>query len=116
VIRINPYEIMLMIEPEVAEERQREIIDRIKATVTERGGSWGEVDSWGKRKLAYEIDHHADAWYFVLSFDAPPEALAEATRVLAITDGVMRHMAVNRPKGGGRRQPEAAPEPVEAGA
>ena len=111
-IRINPYEIMLMIEPEVAEERQREIIDRIKATVTERGGSWGEVDSWGKRKLAYEIDHHADAWYYVVTFDAPAEALAEVTRVLAITEGVMRHMAVNRPK----PAPPAAAKPAEAAA
>jgi small subunit ribosomal protein S6 len=113
---MNEYEIMLMFEPDVAEERHQEIIERVKTTITKAGGTWQGVDPWGKRKLAYEIDHHADAWYFVLSFDAPPEALAEATRVLAITDGVMRHMAVNRPKGGGRRQPEAAPEPVEAGA
>jgi small subunit ribosomal protein S6 len=114
VIRINPYEIMLMIEPEVAEERHREIIDRIKATVTERGGSWGEVDAWGKRKLAYEIDHHADAWYYVVTFDAPAEALAEATRVLAITDGVMRHMAVSRPKAGPSEPAKPAAEPAEA--
>jgi small subunit ribosomal protein S6 len=100
---------MLMIEPEVAEERQREIIDRIKATVTERGGTWGEVDPWGKRKLAYEIDHHPDAWYYVITFDAPAEALAEVTRVLAITEGVMRHMAVNRHK-------PASPPPAAAAA
>ncbi|HEX5260952.1 MAG TPA: 30S ribosomal protein S6 [Gaiellales bacterium] len=113
-IRINPYEIMLMIEPEVAEERQREITDRIKATVTERGGTWGEVDAWGKRKLAYEIEHHADAWYYVLTFDAPAEALAEVTRVLAITEGVMRHMAVNRLKAAPARPAEPAAEPAEA--
>src|SRR5690348_12593500 len=90
---------MLMIEPDVAEERHQEIIERVKTTITGAGGSWDGVDAWGKRKLAYEIDHHPDAWYFVLTFSAPPEALAEVTRVLAITDGVMRHMAVNRPKG-----------------
>jgi small subunit ribosomal protein S6 len=114
VIRINPYEIMLMIEPEVAEERQREIIDRTKATVTEGGGTWGEVDAWGKRKLAYEIDHHADAWYYVLTFDAPAETLAEVTRVLAITEGVMRHMAVNRPKPAASAPAKAAAQPAEA--
>ncbi len=113
---MNEYEIMLMIEPDVAEERHQEIIERVKSTITQAGGSWDGVDPWGKRKLAYEIDHHAEAWYFVLTFDAPAEALAEVTRVLAITDGVMRHMAVNRPRGGGRRQPDSAPEPVEAGA
>ncbi len=116
VIRINPYEIMLMIEPEVAEGRHQEIIDRIKSTVAEHAGSWAGAESWGKRKLAYEIGHQTDAWYYVITFDAPPEALAEATRVLAITDGVMRHMAVNRHKHSSTQAPETHPEPVEAGA
>ena len=93
-IRINAYEIMLMIEPEVAEERHSEIIERTKATVTEGGGVWGSVDAWGKRKLAYEIDHMGDAWYYVLTFESEPAALHEATGVLAITDGVMRHIPV----------------------
>ena len=105
-IRINEYEIMLMIEPDVAEERHQEIIERVKTTITGGGGTWEGVDPWGKRKLAYEIDHQADAWYFVLTFDAPPEALAEVTRVLAITDGVMRFMAVNRIAGSSPAKPE----------
>ena len=96
-IRINPYEIMLLIEPEVAEERHTEIIERTKATVTEGGGTWHGVEPWGKRKLAYEINHLTDAFYYVLTFDAPVPALEEATRVLRITDGVLRFMAVAKP-------------------
>jgi small subunit ribosomal protein S6 len=96
VIRINPYEIMLLIEPEVAEERHTEIIERTKATVTGAGGTWHGVDPWGKRKLAYEINHHTEAFYYVLTFDAPVAALEEAARVLRITDGVLRFMAVAR--------------------
>ena len=115
VIRINQYEIMLMIEPDVAEERHQEIIERVRETITKAGGSWGSIDPWGKRKLAYEIDHLTDAWYFVLEFDAPAEALAEVTRVLAITDGVMRHMAVNRPKASAKPA-EPRPERAPAGA
>ena len=107
---------MLLIEPEVAEERHGEIIDRVKQIVEKGGGSWGGVEPWGRRKLAYEIKHLGEAWYFVLTFDAPPEALAEVTRVLAITDGVMRHMAVNRPKGNTGRSAEPHPEPAQAGA
>jgi small subunit ribosomal protein S6 len=112
VIRINPYEIMLMIEPEVAEERHGEIIDRIKQTAEKAKGSWGQPEPWGKRKLAYEIDHQTEAWYYVLTFDAPPDALQEITRVLAITDGVMRFMAVNRIPGSTPAKPED--HPVEA--
>jgi len=75
VIRINPYEIMLLIEPEVAEERHTEIIERTKATVTGAGGTWEGVDPWGKRKLAYEINHITDAFYYVLTFEATAAAL-----------------------------------------
>jgi small subunit ribosomal protein S6 len=110
VIRINPYEIMLLIEPEVAEERHTEIIERTKATVTGAGGTWDGAEPWGKRKLAYEINHHTDAFYYVLTFDAPPAALEEASRVLRITDGVLRFMAIARTPS---RAPAAA-EPAEA--
>jgi len=96
---VNAYEIMLMIEPEVAEERHTEIIERTKATVTERGGVWGSVEPWGKRKLAYEINHITDAFYYVLTFEASAAALEEATRVLRITDGVLRFMAIARTPG-----------------
>jgi small subunit ribosomal protein S6 len=118
VIRIKPYEIMLMIEPEVPEERHSEIIERTKATVTGGGGTWLAAEPWGKRRLAYEIDHHTDAFYYVLTFDAPAAALAEATRVLAITDGVLRHMAVNRPlkSNTAAPAPEAEPQVAEPAA
>jgi small subunit ribosomal protein S6 len=56
------------------------------------------VDDWGRRKLAYEIDHQTEAHYYVLGLDSEPAPLDEATRVLAITDGVMRFMATLRPK------------------
>ena len=98
-----------MIEPEVAEERHRRSSTGSRRPSPRLGGTWGGVDAWGKRKLAYEIEHHADAWYYVLTFDAPAEALAEVTRVLAITEGVMRHMAVNRLRGGASARPA---EPV----
>ena len=111
---MNPYEIMLMIEPEVAEERPHGDHRAHRGRCTERGGVWGSVDSWGKRKLAYEIDHMADAFYYVLTFESEPEALHEATRVLAITDGVMRHMAVGRPQRAPRPQAPAEAEPAEA--
>ena len=121
VIRINPYEIMLLIEPEAAEERHREIIERIQQIVEKGGGSWKAVEPWGRRKLAYEIRHMGEAWYYVLTFDADAPVLQEITRVLAITDGVLRFMATNRIPGSSPAKPaesrsQDAEEPVEAGA
>jgi len=93
---MNPYEIMLLLDAELAEERQAEILTRIRELVTERGGTWQGDDSWGRRKLAYEIDKKPEAFYYLLHFDCDAETLAELTRVLKITDGVLRHMAVRR--------------------
>jgi small subunit ribosomal protein S6 len=108
---VNDYEILLMLDPEAPEERHNEIIARTRELIEKGGGSWLSHDSWGRRRLAYEIDHKTDGVYHLLQFDAEPAALDEVTRVLKITDGVMRHMATRRPKGGGR---VAAPPPLPA--
>ena len=90
------YEILLMLDPDLPDERQNEIIARVRENIARAGGTWRGHDVWGRRKLAYEIDHKGDGIYHLLTFQASPEALEEVTRVLKITDGVMRHMAVRR--------------------
>jgi small subunit ribosomal protein S6 len=107
---MNPYELMLMMHPDADEARHREIIDRVKDTIEGRGGSWLSVDEWGRRKLAYEIDHQSEAVYYVLEFDSTADALEEVSRVLRITDGVMRFMPVVRPKAPAAPPAEAAAE------
>ena len=102
---MNEYEILLMLDPELAEERSEEIIARIRASVEGDGGKWDGHEPWGRRKLAYEIDHKPDGVYHLLLFSATPATLAEISRVLKITDGVMRHLAVRRVKGGHTKAP-----------
>ncbi|HET9215062.1 MAG TPA: 30S ribosomal protein S6 [Gaiellaceae bacterium] len=93
---MNPYEIMLLLDPELADERQSEILSRARELVESHGGAWQSQDVWGRRKLAFEIDHKGEAVYYLLQFDADAATLDELTRVLKITDGVMRHLAVRR--------------------
>ena len=107
---MNEYEIMLLLDPELPEERSNEIIQRVRDSVDGSEGTWDGHEPWGRRRLAYEIDHKAEAVYHLLLFTTNPETLAEITRVLKITDGVMRHLAVNRVKGGHTK----APAPVAA--
>jgi small subunit ribosomal protein S6 len=114
---VNQYEILLMLDPETPEERHEEIIARTRAAIEQGGGTWLSHDPWGRRRLAYEIDHKTDGVYHLLQFDSSAETLDEVTRVLKITDGVMRHMAVRRVVGASTRPPEPAPqEPVAAAA
>jgi small subunit ribosomal protein S6 len=109
---VNDYEILLLLDPELPEERGEEILTRIRERVDADGGKWEAHEPWGRRKLAYEIDHKAEGVYHLLLFTSSPETLAEISRVLKITDGVVRHLAVRRVKGGST----AAPAPIPAAA
>jgi small subunit ribosomal protein S6 len=109
----NDYEILLMLDPELPEERQDEIVARARELVEKGNGTWVGHDPWGRRRLAYEIDKKTDGIYHLLQFDAEPETLDELTRILKITDGVIRHLATRRVKGShGPGRP--GPEPVES--
>jgi small subunit ribosomal protein S6 len=94
------YEILLLFDAELPDERQNEIVTRTRELVERGGGTFERHDVWGRRKLAYEIDHKPEGSYHLLTFQAEPGTLDEISRVLKITDGVLRHLAVKRPKPG----------------
>ena len=108
---MNDYEILLMLDPELPEERQGEILTRAQELVAKQGGAWESQDAWGRRRLAYEIDHKSEGVYHLLTFNSTPETLDEVSRVLKITDGVMRHLATRRPKP--HRRSETKPDTRE---
>jgi small subunit ribosomal protein S6 len=90
------YEVLLMLDPEAPEERQNEILQRARELVEQGGGTWDRHDPWGRRKLAYEIAHKDEGVYHLVEFTSEPATLDELSRILKITDGVMRHLAVRR--------------------
>lgn len=96
---MTEYEILLLLDPDLDDARQVEIVDRARELVERDGGSWDLHDVWGRRKLAYEIDHKADGSYHLLQFTCSAATLDEVSRVLRIDDGVMRHMATRRIEG-----------------
>ena len=106
---MNDYEILLMLDADLDEARHNEIISRTRDHVEKGGGTWVGHDPWGRRKLAFEIAKKTDGVYHLLQFDAEPATLDELTRILKITDGVMRHLATRRIEsahGPGRPGPE----------
>jgi len=114
---VTDYEILLMLDPELPDERQSEIVTRAREAIERDGGRFEGHEPWGRRKLAFEIDHKGEGVYHLMTFAAEPATLEEISRVLKITDGVMRHMAARRVQGASTRPPEPAPEePVAAAA
>ena len=96
---MTEYEILLLFDPDLDEDRQNEIVGRARELVEKAGGSWDLHDVWGRRKLAYEIDHKGDGSYHLLQFTCDAATLDEISRVLRIDDGVMRHLATRRIEG-----------------
>jgi small subunit ribosomal protein S6 len=111
---VTEYEILLMLDPELPEERQTEIVGRVRELAEKGGGTWDGQDVWGRRRLAYEIDHKAEGTYYLLHLTCEPETLDEISRVLKIDDAVMRHLATRRIEGS--RIDTRPPEPVAVGA
>jgi small subunit ribosomal protein S6 len=108
---VNDYEILLMLDPDLPDERQEEIVKRTRDLVERGGGTWEGQDAWGRRKLAYPIEKKTDGVYHLLSFTAEGETLDEVSRVLKIDDSVMRHLATRRYKPGST-QPVAVGGPA----
>ena len=90
------YEILILLDPELSEEKQEETLGRARDLIVKGGGTVDRHDAWGRRKLAYEIDKKGEGSYHLLLFSAEAETLDELSRVLKIDDTVMRHLATRR--------------------
>ena len=112
---MTAYEILLMLDPELADERQDDLIARVRQLVETSGGTWRSHDAWGRRRLAYEIAKKQEGVYHLLVFESSGETLNEITRVLKIDDAVMRHLATKHLEGSSTRAPrDETPLPAPA--
>ena len=109
------YELMLVLRPDVADDRSQAVIDRTTRQIVASGGQIVKVAPWGRRRLAYPIDRHREGSYHIVLFDAPGEAVVELERGLLITEEVLRHLVtrVDRPTRPSRRDGEEGEEPTD---
>ena len=108
------YELMLVLRPDVPEDRIQAVLDRSTRAISEQGGQIVKVSPWGRRRLAYSIDGQREGSYHLVIFDGPAETVAELEQGLRITEDVMRHLVtrVERPVSRDR-QPKTGEEEVE---
>ncbi|WBW50236.1 30S ribosomal protein S6 [Peptoniphilus equinus] len=90
---MNKYEVIVMFYPDVEEEKRTKAFDRLQ-NIINSAGSVKNIDDWGMRKLAYEIEYYKEAYYYLVEFEAQPEIIKEFDRVSGILEPVMRHMVV----------------------
>lgn len=93
------YELMLVIRPDVADDKSQALVDRTTRQIVAAGGQIIKVAPWGRRRLAYPIDRHREGSYQIILFEAPAGAIVELEHTLLITEEVLRHLItrVERP-------------------
>lgn len=89
------YESMVVFSVKNGEEAAQALVAKFKDLI-EANGELTNIDEWGKKKLAYEINYESEGYYVVYNFDSKPDFPAELTRVLNITDGVLRSIVITK--------------------
>jgi small subunit ribosomal protein S6 len=90
---------MLVLRPDLPDDKVQGTLERTARAIAAGGGQIVKQAPWGRRRLAYPIDHHREGSYYVLLFEAPPTAISELERGLLISEEVLRHLVtrVERP-------------------
>lgn len=93
---MKAYELLFFVAPNIDDETRLATMKRIETTIAQGEGKIDNVEDWGKRKLAYEINGLNEGNYTLIDFHADPANIAELDRVLRITGSVVRHKIVHR--------------------
>jgi len=93
---VRKYEIMLILPAEADDQAVSAVVERIKSVIDGSGGEVSKVDSWGRRRLAFEIDKQTEGFYVVAEMSADPASIRELDRVLSLADDVVRFKVLVR--------------------
>lgn len=93
---MNKYELALVVSAKVEDEVRDAVVEKAKGYITRYNGTITEVEEWGKKKLAYEIQKMREGYYYFIQFDASAECPAEIERRVRIMEPVMRYLCVKQ--------------------
>ncbi len=91
---MRDYELVVIINPEVPDEENTRVIDRVGQLIGSGGGEITKTDPWGRRRLAYPINGHREGFYVVEQFRMQPEATGELERSLKLNEDIIRYLLV----------------------
>ena len=91
---MNKYELALVLNAKVEDDARAAALEKVKEYITRFGGTVTNVDEWGKKKLAYEIQKMREGFYYFVQFDAEADCPAELEKRVRILDNVIRYLCV----------------------
>ena len=91
--KLKSYETLFVISPDLSEEDTKALVDKF-TTLIKENGEIGEVDEWGRRKLAYPIDYKTEGYYVLINFKSATVFPSELERIFNITDNILRSLVI----------------------
>lgn len=93
---MNKYELALVVSAKIEDDARTATVEKAKEYITRAGGTVTEVEEWGKKKLAYEVQKMNEAFYYFIQFDAASDAPAKLEQDVRIMDNVLRFLCVRK--------------------
>ena len=93
---MSKYELAVVLSAAIDDEARSAALDRVKDYVEKAGGSITNVDDWGKKKLAYEIQKMSEAYYYFIQFEAETDAPGEIESNVRLMESVIRFLCIKR--------------------
>ena len=93
---MKKYELALVVNAKIEDDARAAVVEKAKEYITRAGGTVTEVEDWGKKKLAYEIQKMNEGFYYFIQFDAEPDVPAEVEADVRIMHNVLRFLCVKK--------------------
>ena len=93
---MNKYELAVVLSMKLEDEERAAAIEKVKGYITRFGGTVTNVDEWGKKRLAYEIQKMKEAYYYFIHFESDAETPGEIEQRIRIMDNVVRYLCVRQ--------------------
>ena len=93
---MNKYELALVVSAKIEDDARTATVEKAKEYITRAGGTVTEVEDWGKKKLAYEVQKMSEAYYYFIQFDSVPTVPAVVEQVVRIIDKVLLLFVVRK--------------------
>ena len=93
---MNKYELAVVLNVKLEDEERAAAIEKVKGYITRFGGTVTNVDEWGKKRLAYEIQKMKEAYYYFIHFESDAETPSEIEQRIRIMDNVIRFLCVRQ--------------------
>ena len=93
---MNKYELALVVSAKIEDEVRDAVVEKAKGYITRYNGVITDVEEWGKKKLAYEIQKMKEAYYYFIHFDAEADVPGEIEQRIRIMDNVIRYLCVRQ--------------------